>query len=361
MNEHVSPVMDGEVVFSSDIAAELASYLSRNSYDRIYVLTDTHTHGMCLPLLDRVSALTGATHIVIEAGDAHKSIEQVMRIWQTLSQTGASRASLLINLGGGMVSDLGGFAAASFKRGIHTLNIPTTLMAAVDAAVGGKTGINFNGLKNEVGAFHMPDCVMIDCRFLHTLDRDNLLSGYAEMLKHGLISSARLWADTLNYDPAAKNPDPQALAHLVKESVAVKSRIVAEDPYEKGLRKALNLGHTAGHAFESLSFAQQRPLLHGHAVAAGLVAELYLSHKCCGFPSQAMRQTIYFIKTHYPPFVFDCHDYDTLCERMTHDKKNENGLIRFTLLSDIGQVRINQEAGRKQILESFDFYREAIF
>ncbi|MDR1407440.1 MAG: 3-dehydroquinate synthase [Tannerella sp.] len=351
-----------EVIFCSDhIAAELTSYLSRRVYDKIYVLTDTHTRETCLPLLDGVPALDGATHAVIEAGDMHKDIAQVIDVWRVLSRTGASRASLLINLGGGMVTDLGGFAASSFKRGIHTLNIPTTLMAAVDAAAGGKTGINFNGLKNEVGAFYMPDCVMIDCGFLRTLDRDNLLSGYAEMIKHGLISSVGLWADALNSEWTAGRPGVETLGRLVQESVAVKLRIVAEDPHERGLRKALNFGHTVGHAFESLSFAKRRPLLHGHAVAAGLVGELFLSHRCCGFPSAAMRQTIRFIKAGYPPFVFDCHDYDALYECMTHDKKNENGVIRFTLLSDIGEVRIDQEADRKLVMEAFDFYRDVIF
>ncbi|MDR0757316.1 MAG: 3-dehydroquinate synthase [Tannerella sp.] len=350
-----------EVVFCKDIATELALYLSRNRYDKIYVLTDTHTQDVCFPLLGCVPALAGATHIVIRAGDIHKEIGQVMHIWNILSQTGASRASLLINLGGGMVTDLGGFAAASFKRGIHTVNVPTTLMAAVDAAIGGKTGINFNSLKNEIGAFHMPDCVMIDCCFLRTLDRDNLLSGYAEILKHGLISAAGLWCRTLNFELTAKNLDVETLDSIVRKSVAVKSRIVAEDPYEKGLRKALNFGHTVGHAYESLSFEKQRPLLHGHAVAAGLVSELFLSHKRCGFPAETMRQTIHFIKTYYPPFVFDCHDFEKLYECMTHDKKNENGIIRFTLLSGIGEVRIDQETDKKLTLESLDFYRNVIF
>ncbi|MDR2121303.1 MAG: 3-dehydroquinate synthase [Tannerella sp.] len=350
-----------EVIFCENIAVELASYLSRNKYDKIYILTDTHTQEACFPLLAQVSALAGATHIVIEAGDIRKDIGQVMHVWSILSQTGASRTSLLINLGGGMVSDLGGFAAASFKRGIHTINIPTTLMASVDAATGGKTGINFNGLKNEVGAFYMPDCVMIDCGFLHTLDRDNLLSGFAEVLKYGLISSVKLWATALNFELTTEHIDMEALDAIVRESVAVKVRIVAEDPHEKGLRKALNLGHTVGHACESLSFEQKHPLPHGHAVAAGLVCELFLSHKCCGFPTEAMRQTIRFIKKCYRPFVFDCHDYETLYEYMTHDKKNENGIIRFTLLSDIGEVRIDRKADKKLVQDAFDFYRDAIY
>jgi 3-dehydroquinate synthase len=350
-----------EVIFCKDIAAELASYLSRSEYDKIYVLTDTNTRETCLPRIGRVPALAGATHITIDAGDLNKDIRQVTAVWNVLSQTGASRASLLVNLGGGMVTDLGGFAGASFKRGVHTVNIPTTLMASVDAATGGKTGVNFNGLKNEIGAFYMPDCVMIDCGFLLTLDRDNLLSGYAEMIKHGLIHSRELWTDVLNFELTTGNLDAETLSRLVEQSVAVKTQIVAADPHEKGIRKALNFGHTAGHAYESLSFAVQRPLMHGHAVAAGLISEMFLSHKCCGFPVDVMRQTIHFIKANYPPFIFSCKDYETLYEYMTHDKKNEHGTIRFTLLAGIGEVLINREAKKKQILESFDFYRDTAF
>ena len=175
------------VLITKDIAGELTSYLASHKYDRTYILTDTNTRNACLPLLQPVQTLRQAEVITIEAGDTHKNIEQVARIWTILSQSGASRHSLLINLGGGMVTDLDGFAGATFKRGLHTLNIPTTLMAAVDAAVGGKTGINFNGLKNEIGAFYPPDAVLIDTVFLCSLDRDNILSGFAEMLKHGLI------------------------------------------------------------------------------------------------------------------------------------------------------------------------------
>ncbi|MDR1102824.1 MAG: 3-dehydroquinate synthase, partial [Tannerella sp.] len=308
-----------------NLATELQAFLSASGHDRVFVLTDVHTLEKCYPRIREIPALQDAHLITIEAGDMHKELSQVVRIWEILVHGGASRNSLLINLGGGMVSDLGGFAAATFKRGIRTLNLPTTLMAAVDAAAGGKTGINFCGLKNEIGAFHLPDAVLTDCAFLRTLDRENLLSGYAEMLKHGLLSSVVNWRDVITFEPCADPLDIDALSRLVAASVAVKERIVAEDPKEHGIRKALNLGHTVGHAFESLSFERQRPVAHGHAVAAGLVCELYLSHKCCGFPVDVMRQTIRFIKEYYPPFVFGCDDYETLYERMTHDKKNESG------------------------------------
>jgi 3-dehydroquinate synthase len=264
---------------------------------------------------------------------------------------------LLINLGGGMITDMGGFVGATFKRGIQTINIPTTLMASVDAAVGGKTGINFNGLKNEIGSFYPPLCVFISNEFLRTLDRDNILSGYAEMIKHALISSRSIYSSVLSFEPEVENISQ--LDKLVAESVAVKERIVAEDPKEKGIRKALNLGHTIGHAYESLSFQKKRPLLHGHAVAAGLVGELYLSHKECGFPMKDLSQIVYYIKSYYPSFMYNCDDYDTLYELMTHDKKNEGGIIIFTLLSDIGEVQINQSVDKNLIFSALDFYRES--
>lgn len=351
--------MEQQVVICDDIAKALHEYLNKGLYDKLYILTDTHTAEKCMPVIQSVPQINEAEHIVIEAGDTHKNIGQLALVWKRLSEHGATRNSLLINLGGGMVTDLGGFAGATFKRGLHTLNIPTTLMASVDAAVGGKTGINFNGLKNEVGSFYIPDCVLIDCVFLQTLDQDNLLSGYAEMIKHGLIDSLETFQHVLSFEPDAKNVDLQSLNGLVKESVEIKERIVTEDPKEKGIRKALNLGHTIGHAIESLSFEKKRPILHGHAVAAGLVCELYLSYKNCNMPVETLRLTTNFIKAHYPSFYFGCDDYEMLYELMTHDKKNEWDVINFTLLVGVGDIRINQVVEKNMIFEALDFYRES--
>jgi len=346
------------VIITEDIKQELSRYLSTHHYDKVFVLSDTHTHRLCLPIIRPLPAIEQATSIITEAGDTNKNLDQLTNVWQALSNNGASRNSLLINLGGGMITDLGGFAGATFKRGLHTLNIPTTLMASVDAAVGGKTGINFNGLKNEIGSFYIPDCVLIDCIFLLTLDRDNLLSGYAEMIKHGLIDSENTLNRLIAFDLDTKELNTAVLNQLVKESVAIKERFVTQDPKEKGIRKALNLGHTIGHAFESLSFAEKRPILHGNAVASGLVSELYLSYQCCGFPIETLRRTVNFIKTFYPPFPIDCDDYDALYELMTHDKKNEGGKINFTLLAHPGDIRINQTINKEKIFDSLDFYRE---
>ena len=347
-----------KVVICKALRDELQAFLSALSYDKLFILTDENTYRQCLPLLAGVAALQDAPVIQTAAGDAHKGLAYLAKIWERLSNEGATRHSLLVNLGGGMVTDMGGFAGATFKRGIRTINIPTTLMASVDAAVGGKTGINFNGLKNEIGSFYPPLCVFIDCEFLRTLDRDNILSGYAEMIKHGLISSMENYTSVMLYDIDTMNYS--YLNQLVEQSVAVKERIVEEDPKEQGIRKALNFGHTIGHAYESLSFIQERPILHGHAVAAGIVSELYLSHVMCGFPMEKVRQVVYYIKEYYPAFGFDCTDYERLYELMTHDKKNEGGVINFTLLAQVGDVRINQSVTKARILESLDFYRESM-
>lgn len=346
-----------KVIICKDLQSELEVFLKELVYDKLFVLTDTNTLKTCYPCLCDVPGVKGAPVFTVNAGDTYKSLQQVSDIWMRLSNEGASRNSLLINVGGGMITDMGGFAAATFKRGIKTINIPTTLMASVDAAVGGKTGINFNGLKNEIGSFYPPLCVFIDSSFLRTLDYDNLLSGYAEMIKHGLISSTESYARILSFHLNAV--DYTILNELVAESVAVKQRIVAEDPFEKGIRKALNLGHTIGHAYESLSFRKNLPVLHGHAVAAGLVSELYLSHKVCGFPLDLLSKTVCYIKEYYPSFSFDCKDYEVLYELMQHDKKNESGIINFTLLSGIGKVQINQSVNKEIVLESMDFYRES--
>ena len=295
--------------------------------------------------------------ITIPPTDEAKTLETLASVWTALQQGGATRHSLMVNLGGGMVTDLGGFAASTFKRGMAYINIPTTLLSQVDASVGGKTGINFGGLKNEIGVFNCARSVILSSAFLRTLDHENLLSGYAEMLKHGLLSSKENWAELLTFDIAA--PDYDTLQTLVAKSVAIKEQIVTEDPTEKGIRKALNLGHTAGHAIESLALKEGRTVLHGYAVAWGLLMELYLSARKCGFPAKEMHQMEAYIKEHYGKFLYECKHYDTLCDFMAHDKKNQGGNINFTLLGGIGDIRINQTATQDEIEEMLDYYRES--
>lgn len=347
-----------EVILCKNLEQSLAHAIEKCPHDRLFVLTDEQTHRLCMPRMKELHYLKDAIEITIGAGDVCKTIETLASVWLVLSDKGASRHSLLINLGGGMVTDLGGFAAATFKRGIAYINVPTTLLAMVDASVGGKTGINFNGLKNEVGVFAPANSVLIETEFLRSLDDRNFLSGYAEMLKHGLISNTDHWGELLAFNP--HSIDYCYLKQLVGQSVQVKEKIVEQDPFEHGIRKALNLGHTVGHAFESLALAKMQPIPHGYAVAWGIVCELYLSHIKVGFPKDKMRQTIQFIKENYGSFVFDCKQYEQLYTFMQHDKKNTTGVINFTLLREIGDISINQTADKELIFEMLDFYRECM-
>jgi len=347
--------MSQRVIISTNLEREIAEALAECEHDKIFVLTDETTLVKCWPVVKNYFSLKDAKVITIGATDMHKDLDTMVHVWKSLGEGGASRHSCLINLGGGMVTDLGGFAAATFKRGINFINIPTTLLSMVDASVGGKTGINFGGLKNEIGVFCDSKFVILSTQFLQTLDAENICSGYAEMLKHGLISDERMWAELVSFDLA--QPDLKQLQRMVGESVAVKERIVAQDPHEHDIRKALNLGHTFGHAFESWAL-KRKPVLHGYAVAYGLIPELWLSVVKTGFPTEKMRQTVNFIKENYGSLPITCDDYDELIELMRHDKKNQDGIINFTLLGGIGDIRINQSATIDEIKEAFDFFRE---
>ena len=344
-----------KLIFTAQPGEALTREIERIAPDNLFVLCDTHTRALSLPLVAE-SLPPSTRYIDIEASDTHKTLEALAHVWDELSRHGASRKSLLVNLGGGMVTDLGGFAAACFKRGIRFINMPTTLLGAVDAAVGGKTGVNFNGLKNEIGVFRPADTVIISTRFFHTLPHEELLSGYAEMLKHALIDSPDSYRALLDFDLAT--PDWDRLLRLLEESVQVKQRIVAKDPLETGIRKALNLGHTVGHAFESLSHRRGTPIPHGYAVAWGLVCELLLSHHYLRFPSDLITGLAQYIYRHYGAFAITCKDYETLYELMTHDKKNEAGHINFTLLQAIGHPVIDQHADKEEIFVAFDLYRD---
>ena len=365
--------MAQKVIFSEQLERTLETAIGECNPDRLFVLTDDNTRRLCWPVVKDYGCLAAAQLITIPAGDEHKNLTSLSHVWEQLQQGGATRHSLMVCLGGGMVTDLGGFAASTFKRGIAFINIPTTLLAMVDASVGGKTAINFCGLKNEIGVFREAQAVIICTRFLQTLDMQNVLSGYAEMLKHGLISNKEHWAELLRFpienlnreevqDSSDRQEPSGGLASLLARSVAVKERIVEADPHEQGLRKALNLGHTIGHAIEEWSFTPTKPppppLLHGYAVAYGLVGELYLSAVKCHFPTDRLRQTVQFVREHYGTPAITCNDYPALLRLMTHDKKNTAGTINFTLLSDIGELQLNQSATDEEIREALDFLRE---
>ena len=335
---------------------ELDEAIGKQAAESIYVLVDTNTERLCLPELMKLEKLKGCHLITIPSGDENKNIESAVKIWQYLTENGATRKSLMINLGGGMISDIGGFTASTFKRGMRYINVSTTLLGAVDAATGGKTGINFGGLKNEIGVFAPAESVLINIDFFKTLDDANLRSGYAEMLKHAMIDTRNEWNEVLKFD--LEKIDFEELKLLLQRSFNIKERIVQQDPFEANIRKALNLGHTIGHAFESYSYRVNRPVLHGYAVMWGLLCEMYLSFIKLGFPKEDLLKLKYLVKEYYGQFEFSCKEYEALFELMTHDKKNDTEEVNFTLLRDIGEIEINQTASKDEIFECLDFLRE---
>lgn len=314
---------------------QIQHLLSRYPIEKRFLIHSGH--GLYEPLADCVSE----DHtLLVQADEKHKSIGTVESIWQFLLHVGADRQSLLIVVGGGVLTDLGGFAAATYMRGINWLSIPTTLLSMVDAGLGGKTGFNFGQIKNSIGAFHQPEEVYIDTRYLDTLPGEQILSGYGEMVKHHLISGQPLCA-----------PDLISRDDIVR-SIAVKEQIVAQDPHEQGIRKALNFGHTIGHALEALSLQGDRPLLHGYAVMYGMVAELYLSHVLLGLEKEVVSYAAHLVTEYYGRPNVSCRRYPDLIELMRHDKK---GALRFTLLRHLGEPVIDQTISEALILEALDY------
>ena len=347
-----------QLIKNKSISSELDKIVRNYNSDFVFVLADENTYKYCYPLMQSSEVVKSAKTIIISPDDVNKSAETLLYIWKMLSDNGATRHSLLINLGGGVVTDIGGLAAATYKRGIKYFNIPTTLMAIVDAAVGGKTAINFNGYKNEIGRFYPAEYIFVSNIFLSTLPQKEILSGFAEMVKHALINSHADWDKILKTDVLDFSTEESL--EWIHKTVTVKKHIVDKDPYEKDIRKALNLGHTIGHAFESFSVLHHNPIPHGYAVAYGLIAELYLSHRVCGFPADKLKKTVNYLHDKYGSMAISCDDYQTLYAFMKHDKKNVGESINFTLLSDIGNVKINQTADENLIFEAFDFYRDAV-
>ena len=336
------------IIFTADAGMVLAELLDGTQHEDIFIVADKHTVVFCDRLFEKVDWLP--SHVtVLDCGEENKSVESVSRIWMMLSKQGARRSSILVCVGGGVVTDLGGFAASTFKRGMRCINVPTTLLAQVDASLGGKTGFNFNGLKNEIGTFSIPEKVIIDPRFLNHLPVRERMSGFAEMIKHGLLSNREYLTRLLNLE--YQKATPEYFLELSRRSVTIKNEIVSQDPREQGPRKVLNFGHTIGHAIESLSIMQGSPLLHGEAVALGLVAELYLSVKEKGFPEEVYREVRDFVKQHYPPYPLMDH-VDTLYELMLHDKKNERWGVNFTLLSGIGEFSLDNYCSKDLVVEA---------
>lgn len=346
-----------QLIFTNEIETAIDSTVATLEPNKTFVLVDNNTQQLVFPRLAKSTTLRDAEVITISAGDTNKNLDSLVHIWSELGNRGATRKSLIINLGGGVVTDIGAFAGATFKRGIKIINCPTTLLSAVDAAVGGKTGINFNGLKNEIGAFREAEAVIISTCLFDTLPQEELLSGYAEMLKHGLISNRDTYNSLLDFN--INSADTDRLLELLQQSVNVKRRIVNEDPTEKGIRRSLNLGHTAGHAFESLALHRNHPIPHGYAVAWGLIVELVLSHMQLQFPSVELQRLATYIYENYGSFNITCDDYPALLEYMRHDKKNNStSSINFTLLHDVGNLKIDCTATEDEIKSALDIFRD---
>lgn len=329
--------------------AALQSFVQAGGYSSTFILTDENVAPHWLSQLQGL--FPGAAAVTIPPGERHKTIQTCMQLWDRLTEAKADRKALLINLGGGMVGDLGGYAASCYKRGIDFVQVPTTLLAMVDASVGGKTGINFGHFKNQIGLFRNPRLVLVDPGFLSSLPDRELRSGYAELLKHCLIADADRWAQLKAFEAY-----PPEWAPFILESIKVKLAIVSEDPFEKGPRKALNFGHTIGHAIESHLMEDARPLLHGEAVAAGMVCEAHISMQK-GLLSSAERdeiaETILRIFGHRR---LPETDFEPLAALALQDKKNQGGRILCTLLNGIGAYRVDQEIDQQDILDSLSYY-----
>lgn len=338
------------VIFAPNAASALTDVLAQLTFSKLVVLTDTNTQQHCLPGIQ--SALPKDTaYISVQPGEIHKNLETCSQIWEQMTQLALDRKALMLNLGGGVIGDMGGFCASIYKRGIRFLNLPTTLLSQVDASVGGKLGVDFQGLKNHLGVFNEPETVLIAAEFLSTLPQEELRSGYAEILKHGLIRDAAYFNSL-----KTSNWESQAWKDLIQKSVAIKKEVVTADPKENGLRKILNFGHTIGHAFESYFLDSPNHLLHGEAIALGMIAEGYLSMKKCGFPKVELEILTNTLLEIYGKVNFDLNQLDPILDLCIQDKKNEGNTLMFSLLQSIGDCTYNIPVSRAEIQEAIQFY-----
>ncbi|MCX6267235.1 MAG: 3-dehydroquinate synthase [Bacteroidetes bacterium] len=349
------------IFFGSDSLSFIDGFVRELHPRSTFLLVDHNTRKHCLPLLlENSKSLKNAHIIEIEGGEAAKSLENAEKIWNRLLISGAERNSLLINLGGGVISDLGGFVAAGFKRGISYINIPTSLMGQADAAIGGKTAVNLGHLKNQIGSFYAAKSVFICSGFLKTLPLAHLRSGLAEIIKTTLISDATIWHKLLKHPVTLLLREPIETGpwhHLIAGTVKYKNSIVMQDYRERKIRKVLNFGHTIGHALEGYSQSKSaHPLMHGDAVAAGIICAAFLSHQKAGLPMADLEAITKYITAGFPYYPVDAMDVPALMELMIHDKKNNNGVLLFTLISKPGYPLINQTINKEDILEAFAYY-----
>jgi len=341
--------------FNSTCHVELNTFLKHSNFSKIFIIVDINTHNYCYPYFTAKLETNLEIEIIeIETGEIYKSIDTCVGVWNALSELNADRKSLIINLGGGVVTDLGGFVASTYKRGLKYINVPTSLLAMVDASVGGKTGVDLGTLKNQIGVINTAEMVLVDTHFLNTLPLNELRSGFAEMLKHGLIKSEAYW-NTLKDLTLSVHQD---LDDLIYESILIKKEIIDQDPLEIGLRKILNFGHTLGHAIESyyLSNPDKINLLHGEAIAIGMILAAYISKELCDFPEEKCQEIKTIMLNVFDKVEIKEEDFYPIIELLKHDKKNEHGNINFVLLEAIGKPRINCLVENDIIINSLKYY-----
>lgn len=342
------------IYFNESGYEALNKWIDQKHYSKIVVLVDEHTNEYCLPkFLPKVATEVTIEILEIEAGEELKNITTCVEIWSILSDFGVDRKSVIINLGGGVITDIGGFVASTFKRGIDFINVPTTLLGMVDASIGGKNGVDLGNLKNQIGVINVPQLLLIDTDFLTTLSQREMRSGLAEMLKHGLIFDKAYWNRFLDLSAI----DFTDLDHLIHRSIEIKNEIVKQDPTENGIRKALNFGHTLGHGIESHFLSSATPLLHGEAIAIGMILESYISMEKGMLSKEEFYEIKYVLTEIYEQLDFNDDDVNSIQNLLIHDKKNEYGKVQFALLKNIGAIAINQFVENEMIVNSFKDYK----
>ncbi len=343
------------VNFQEDAYRKLNRFILNAKPSTVFILVDENTSKKCLPvLLPQLKVQQSLEIIEIKSGEENKNLNTCIDVWNALTERGADRKSLLINLGGGVITDLGGFVASAFKRGIQFVNIPTTLLSMVDASVGGKTGVDLGVLKNQIGLFSDPEMVLIDPHYLKTITERELRSGLAEIIKYGLTYDIKIWNEINSF----KELNISNISTLIHRSIEIKNEVVTKDPKEHGLRKILNFGHTLGHAIESffLDSDDKDNLTHGEAIGIGMVTESYISEKLLNFPKKevdAIKQMMHKI---YGKISMNTMDYDGIIALMMHDKKNIAGQVNFVLLNDFESFKLDCAVEKELIVKALDYY-----
>lgn len=346
-------MINNNVIVTNDINQELGNFLKESDYQKIAVIVDENTEAHCLPKV--IESIGEHWLLKISSGETNKTISTCEQLWNALTEASFSRRDLVINLGGGVIGDMGGFVASTYKRGIDFINLPTTLLSQVDASIGGKLGIDFNGFKNHIGIFREPTKVIVYPPFIDTLSRRELYSGFAEVIKHGLIKDAAYWNGI-----TTKEFDDYDWLQIINHSIEIKSEVVDNDPYEEGERKILNFGHTIGHAIETYFLETPQRLLHGEAIAVGMICEAFLSNKFAGLTENQLIEISNFIIKTYDLQKIDTQLFEDIISLTLQDKKNHAGLVNYSLLREVGECGFDYQVPGQLVLDSLFYYNKLI-